>query len=334
MYSQPITEPICQRHQPLHHVLYLKTHKTGSTTMYSIMAEFCRSHDLLALLPKGNHINLFNTFRPTQLLLSKGIQKYDMVMNHHIFDPKILDFLHNDTFLFTTIRDPLTQMISSFNYFKKYERHGYMVNIPEPEPLLKLVTDPEKYEGKGYVSFTNNRQSMDLGYDLKYGFDDVNYINKFVQGIDQRFNLVLISEFYDESLVLLKRHLGWSSSDILYFSKLRTGNTTANVSAEFRQKHKNHSKADSALYEHFLKVFRDKISKEPGFSAEVAEFKVVLNHVRSFCDVRNSSRQMVIPAGEWVDQVSIIKPKCSWLKKDETSFTAYLKNQQKIMFPG
>ena len=43
-----------------HQVFYLKTHKTGSTTMFSILAEYCRSRELFPLLPRENHmINVY-----------------------------------------------------------------------------------------------------------------------------------------------------------------------------------------------------------------------------------------------------------------------------------
>ena len=52
--SPPPSPP--QQHPPsVQHIFFLKTHKTGSTTMYIILAEYCRVHQLVPLMPKrGN----------------------------------------------------------------------------------------------------------------------------------------------------------------------------------------------------------------------------------------------------------------------------------------
>ena len=48
MTSGDVTSQGCHDNRPParrpahHHVFYLKTHKTGSTTIYSVLAEFCR----------------------------------------------------------------------------------------------------------------------------------------------------------------------------------------------------------------------------------------------------------------------------------------------------
>ena len=84
--------------KPVHHVFYLKTHKTGSTTMHGILSEYCRSHNLTPLLPKGNHFGLYQPFDPVQLDLAQPDAKYDMAFNHMLFRPSILEHLPEDTF--------------------------------------------------------------------------------------------------------------------------------------------------------------------------------------------------------------------------------------------
>ncbi|CAG5129991.1 unnamed protein product [Candidula unifasciata] len=321
---------------PVQHVYYLKTHKTGSTTMYSILAEFCRSHQLLALLPSGTHINLRPPFHPSQVVLHDNISKYDMVFNHHVYDEKIFKYLHNDTFKFTTLREPFRHFISSFTYFREVDQFPYLKRINTSDPLASFLADPQKYETKRYASFTNNRQSMDLGFNLSHPFHDLTYIRSFISQTEKRFHLVLITDYFHESLILLKRTLHWTTADILYYKKLASGQKLS-VSNEtlqlYRQQHKQISTADSQLYHHFLLVFKEKISAERGLFGEVKEFETLLKKVHSFCDkTQLKDKQLVIPPGKWTDEINILHSKCKWLRLGEVSFTKYLQTVRNVMF--
>ena len=339
------SQSACRISRPSHqHVFYLKTHKTGSTTIYSIMAEYTRTHDLFALLPKGHHINIFyKNLEPEHMLtLYPGVNKYDMVFNHNIFDPKIYELLHNDTFTFTTLRKPKTNFISSFNYWSQLGGFTYLVEIPGNgnEKLDNYLKSPEMYEPKNrYMSFTNNRQSIDLGWDLNYDFNDAEYTKSFLRGLEQHFDIFLIFEYFDESLVMLKRILNWRTQDIIFFKKLKFTNLTE------RQKRKTSmtpeqeavfnamAVADNALYEHFLAAFKEKIALEPGLQEEVEEFKAVLEKVKHFC-ADDTSQQLVVPRGDWTDEVTIVKDKCYWLAVDETAYTDYLRHDQWFRYNG
>ena len=43
-------------------------------------------------------------------------------------------------------------------------------------------------------------------------------INSVVAEILQKFDLIMISDYMNESLILLKNELGWEMDDILYFT--------------------------------------------------------------------------------------------------------------------
>ena len=322
---------------PKKHVFFLKTHKTGSTTLYSILAEFCRNQHLFPLMPRGAHINIFYPRLQTRMLeLFPGVAKYDMVFNHQIFDPAIYDYLHNDTFTFTIIRKPRENFISSFNYWSQIGGWQYLVGIPGPDKLFSYFLNPRKYEPDNvFMSFTNNRQSVDLGFDVRnHRFNDTEYIKTFIRRLDRYFDLVLIFEYYNESLVMLKRWLGWTTKDILYFKKLKFTNLaesqkrTTTMTEGQERLFDAVTPADNALYDHFLSVFKEKMSKEKHLKEEVEEFRQVLHKVTVFCGSADHV-QLNIPAGRWTDQVSILRPNCHFLLLDEQNFTQFLKTNNR-----
>ena len=57
--------------------------------------------------------------------------------------------------------------------------------------------------------------SFDLGLEQK-SFTEDEKISEFVDELSKKLNLVLIADYFDESLVLLKRLLCWDLEDIIY----------------------------------------------------------------------------------------------------------------------
>ena len=59
-------------------------------------------------------------------------------------------------------------------------------------------------------------QIFDLGLQHKY-YNDPLMIKKHIEDLAEKIDLVLIMEYFDESLVLLKRELCWDLDDVIYF---------------------------------------------------------------------------------------------------------------------
>ena len=210
-----------------------------------------------------------------------------------------------------------------------------MTNISGPDPLHNYFLSPDRYEPEyKSASFTNNRQSIDLGFDFEHhAFKDTEYIKTFIGRIEKSLNLVLIMEYFDESMVLLKRMLGWSTGDILYFSKIKTPDKDKKfrvLTQEQKQTLVVRAQADFALYRHFLGVFTHKLLVQAGISEEVKEYRNILKKLNEFCDDYhlNRTNEFLFPAGVWTDPVAVNRTKCKWLRMSEFGFTDYFKNEQ------
>ena len=289
-------------------------------------------------------MNQWERYKPAQLDLHPGVSRYDMLLKHHVFNSSIMQHFHQDVFKFTIITDPVHSFVSSVNFFGNHDKmsRAYLRKMPGPDKVANFLEDPEKYEVHGIRSATDNRQSMDLGYDnRKHKFNDSAYIGEFIKQLDSFYDVVLITEYFHESVVLLKRLLRWSTGDILYFhaNKAKKGRPPPLTEEQLRQ-HRRISVADRALYDHFLKVFQYKISRQPGLAEEVEEFEDILEKVSLFCEgFQNNStkelRQLIIPPGQWTDQVSILSSKCDWLNLPGPPFVKYddcFKSRQRSNF--
>ena len=104
---------------------------------------------------------------------------------------------------------------------------------------------------------------FDLGYDNLSEDDD--YIERAVKEIDGIFDLVLITEFFDESLILMKEMLGWSWEDVLY---IKVNSRQKQEDSDDIQQHHDYlqmqtrrwTKADAFLYDYFNATLQRKIT--------------------------------------------------------------------------
>ena len=218
----------------------------------------------------------------------------------------------------------------------------YLAKLPGPDKVASFLSDVEKYETSGYETYTNNRQSIDLGFDvtLHDPNHDTEYIRTFVQNLEKQFDLVLISDYFDESLVLLRRHLNWETKDIVHIKKhtSRAPHPPKPLTPAQKQRHASISVADRAVYEHFLALFLDRLHDQgAGLKEEVKEFQTILVQVQEFCgEVHNNSTDttLVIPAGRWSSVVSIDQALCDWLALKEVDWTAYQRKKLSMTRPN
>ena len=59
---------------------------------------------------------------------------------------------------------------------------------------------------------------FDLGLEPKF-YSDSKEVMRYIQELDQQLDLVLILEYFDESLVLMKRLLCWDLEDLVYIKQ-------------------------------------------------------------------------------------------------------------------
>ena len=93
--------------------------------------------------------------------------------------------------------------------------------------------------------------SFDLGLDVQ-NFDKLEIVKDFIRTIDLQFDLVMIVERMEESLVLLQRILCWTVDDMILFRhNARNANALHNISVGMEQKIRHFNIADEHLYKYF-----------------------------------------------------------------------------------
>lgn len=100
--------------------------------------------------------------------------------------------------------------------------------------------------------YARNTLAFDLGFDKDRPEKDEEYKKASVAEVEKVFSLVMIAEYFDESLVLLRRLLSWDLDDILYFKlNMRKESSKQSLTPDLAAKIRSWISLDAYLYEHF-----------------------------------------------------------------------------------
>ncbi len=200
---------------------------------------------------------------------------FDFVMEHIYYDSKKLDNLMpgNKTFI-SGLRYPFSQLKSDVHYKsldKRKKLRGGFENIFEKY----LATGKIKLPGQQYIKIPEEF----------YGNSEK--LEKYFNILEKEFSFIMITEYYDASLVLLKRILCWDLEDIVY-SRLKKGKyvyTNTTLLERTEKLHKELKPEEYALYEHFNRTFWSHVSKQTSdFWDEVQLYQTIVKNVSQFCE--------------------------------------------------
>ncbi|XP_071959906.1 galactosylceramide sulfotransferase-like [Antedon mediterranea] len=324
------------------YIVFLKTHKTASTTLASILERFGYIRNLLFAVSKRGHTisdsHLFNSNMIPSLssLNSKGLNissmgtGYHLLTNHVRYNRPELDAVIHDAKYITIIREPVANFESAFGYF---EMAKHLRLTSHKNPIETFMKTPKLFLDKHFYQWkrAKNGQLFDLGLEHKT-IDDYYTVKQKIQKLDSEFDLVLITEYFDESLILLKRLMCWSFEDILYVSNgIRSASHRYALNFELRAKIREWNSADVMLYTHFNETLWRKIKEYEGnFDKDLAEFRLRQQQAMNKCidDERLNKKDRR-------EVKYVLKPNmtksifCQNLLRDDVVYTKLIRNKMK-----
>ncbi|NWZ32515.1 G3ST2 sulfotransferase, partial [Asarcornis scutulata] len=259
-------------------VMFLKTHKTASSTVLNILFRFTEKHNLTIALPADQHFHLgyperFNTSFVEKL--QNKAQNYNIMANHLRFNPsEVHKVMAGDTFYFSILRNPIFLLESSYIYYKD----AVPAFIRSKDVNEYLASPLKYYREEDYKKniYAKNNMWFDFGYDNN-AEDNENYTQEVLKEIEQNFHLILIADYFDESMILLKHTLCWDLDDVIYFKlNSRSNDTVQTLTAESRERIKTWCSLDWNLYLHFNQSFWRRIEETIGLK----ELEKEVNHLR------------------------------------------------------
>ncbi|KAJ8031874.1 Galactosylceramide sulfotransferase [Holothuria leucospilota] len=244
---------------PRENVTFIKAHKTGSSTVQNIFLRYGEKHNLTFVLPPaGHHLGYPNYFEKRYMLRNER-DVYNIFCHHARFSQTIPQVMPPNTLYITIVRDPVKVFESAFIYFKMDYRLG-MTN--DPKALEKFLKNAESY----YQSATNkvhmkNPMLFDLGFSME-DFHSEALIQKAIKTFHKRFRLVMVAEYFEESLILLRDLLCWSTEDVVVFKmNTRKDDSIVPLTEQTKEGIRSWNKGDVMLYEHFNRTIQDRIGE-------------------------------------------------------------------------
>ena len=270
------------------HIVYIKTHKAASSTIQSMLMRYGMRNNLTFAIPPRNKQRQVNQlgfparFNHTKHMSSE-VEKPDILCYHSVLSTDLINTMPMDSFYLTSLRDPFSQIKSAYIY--------YGVGGQGKKPLMEFLE-----EGAKSRQVLNNPQSYDLGLSFTRATTEA-AIMEGLKAIDSLFHFVIIVEYFEECLILLRDMMKWTNDDILYFRVNFNGKSQKTASAspkenpllpsdtpENRQRVYQYLHADYTIYSFFkLKVEKIIEQNRDYLDTEITKLHELQSTWSSFC---------------------------------------------------
>ncbi|MEQ2163415.1 hypothetical protein GOODEAATRI_029831 [Goodea atripinnis] len=268
-------------------IMFMKTHKTASSTFLNILFRFGEKHHLQFAFPDSRNDFFYpSLFQRSQVKDYKPGMCFNIICNHMRFNaPEVAKLLPLDTSYITILRDPAELFESSFHYFGRLVPFTW--KIPGDDKLGEFLLDPHGYfDPKGFNYFyLKNLLFFDFGQDNTLELEDPQ-VDEGIRSISERFHLVMLVEHFEESLILLKDALCWEMDDLLFFKlNARKGSTVSKLTPKLRARALEWNAIDWKLYQHFNQTFWQKVDAygRQRMAKDVAELRRRNREMASIC---------------------------------------------------
>ena len=236
----------------------------------------------------------------------------------------------------TILRNPVDNFESVFRYMELGYSLGVRNGPDSLQTFLKNGVSFGKFKSLKASPLVRNPLLYDLGLSFNY-YQNLTAVDEYIQFLDKEFDLVMIMDYFDESLVLMKRLLCWQMEDILYLklNERQDKEKDTVLTDDVRENVRRWNKADVLLFEYFNKSFWKKIENEgESFYKELNIFRERKSDMKRTC-VTNVSRLQTVYAGKLVKGYSIrtdlskgLQTICEKMAISENSYLAYLIKKQ------
>ncbi|XP_002737826.1 galactosylceramide sulfotransferase-like [Saccoglossus kowalevskii] len=261
-------EPTCI---PRNNIVFLKTRKAGGTTLQNIFCRYGDRNNLTFVLPHQGWILGYPYAFQKKFAISPPPSGYNIFCHEAVFNNDVItDMMPKNTVYITILREPLSHYESTFTYFEIGKTCG--IRSYSANSLDEFFNSPSEC----YKKTPRNHMLLNLGATYM-SFDDDRAIEMTIEHLEDKFDLVMIMEHFEESLILLKDLLCWTTDDITYFElNRRETQSVHKLSDTLKNKIRQWNKGDVALFQHFNKTFWGKVRNfgEKKMRIEIENLKI------------------------------------------------------------
>ncbi|XP_077399753.1 galactose-3-O-sulfotransferase 3 isoform X2 [Vanacampus margaritifer] len=234
-------------------VAFLKSHKTASSTVQNILFRFAERNGLTVALPKqecGTQFCYPKPFR-ANFVHPHTLPAHFIISHMRLDAPEVRCVMPADARYVTIMREPAAMFESLFSYYKQHCQTFRRVPKGSLDAFLEQPLRYYRPQDKN-SNYARNTLTYDLGGDKDRPPADVAYARSFAAEVERVFSLVMITEHFDESLVLLRHLLSWDLEDVVYVKfNMRTPASKHRLTPDLASKIRAWNWMDAHLYDHF-----------------------------------------------------------------------------------
>ncbi|UJR10919.1 hypothetical protein I4U23_015105 [Adineta vaga] len=327
--------------QPKRNILFLKTHKTGSSTIQNIFLRYGDRNNLTFVLPAkynyfGHPQHFHRNMLESQYNQSTLTSQNNIFTHHARFNyQEMKSIMPINTIFVTILRDPVSLIESLFSYYNLKFLFHENSSIHFLETFFSISPNISAYHAlstrRHLAKFGRNQMSFDLGFNVEH-FDNLEIVHEFIRSIESQFHLVMIADRMDESLIHLRHLLCWPIKDIIVFRhNARSSNGVQNLKKSLKQRIRLFNVADELLYKHFsdkLTRLTTKFGHER-MQKEIDTLKSLRMKMFNQCGNNKDSKTMIVHYRK--DQK--LNKVCRDLVISELPYTELLRQKQKRLQP-
>ncbi|XP_064633605.1 galactose-3-O-sulfotransferase 2-like [Lineus longissimus] len=239
-----------------------------------------------------------------------------------------------DTIYLAVMREPLYQLRSLIEFVPRLRNH---IKGSTEEKIYNFFADPKAHHRRdppvfswtksSVYSWTKSFMAYTLGFPQNAPME---VAESHLHDIDGVFDLVLLTEYLFESMVLLRRRMCWAMRDVVFIRLNSRFTETIQYPEELHNKSRAWNKVDHLYYDHFKQRLLREISYEEHFQEELQRFKEVNDIINIFCSEVTRTRFMddtVVPKSDWNEEFRFTRRDCDTLATGNAKVVSKLKKQ-------
>jgi len=317
---------------------FLKTHKCASSSVQNILMRFGLNHQLNFALPTaGNYVG---RYMPFQQYMLKGTEWDAAGLPYHIFAlhtiwnrEQVAATLQPGSSYITIVRDPIDLFESLWSYA------GMSAYYHMDLESFAIAPKTGHLATRAYRNLGRNQMLWDAGLPLK-AMDNITAVRAKIEEMEDTFDLVMVAERWDESMVLLRNLLCWEFSDVVNFKlNARKESKKVVLSDEARAALREYLANDYLVYNHFKAKFDEKVNSFglPRMSRELAQLTSANEKMQELCSVKATDNDALLPGENKLWGRGVVAytynttnhPDCRLFGLSELNFIDELRKEQK-----
>ena len=242
---------------------------------------------------------------------------------HTMYDKEIWDQLLEPGYKrISIVRHPWNQFKSFFSFFNlaaKVKRVANNISLSDVEAFQIFLQNLEKYVPMSYTK-SRNVQAFNFGYLRTWQKPpDPVLEDEFLEKLAKEMDLIMITDYFYHSMVLLKEQMCWSLNDVIIGLKNR--NRHPKFYEEFKlvddksleKMYSEWATMDYKLFNFFNLTFWQKVTEIENLDQKVESYSNVVKSVYDYCSNSGNSTNASDVIAE--DSSFVVEPESNYWKE-------------------